>query len=556
MEDLKSLIKGIIEGDVSNSNDDLKFCSSDASLFEVEPKLVVFPKNTSDIKKLVNFASESDGVSLTIRAGGTGMDGGALTESVVLDISKYLKKISEIEEFNEGSLVKGSIKVEPGVYYRDFEKKTLEKNLLMPSFPASREICAVGGMALNNSGGELTLQYGKTEDYIRSLKIIFSDGNEYEVRPLSKAELDSKMAQGDFEGELYRKTFELISNNDEILKEVKPKVSKNSAGYYLWNVWDKKKEVFDLTKLIVGSQGTLGIVTEIEFKLVEKLEHSQMMIVFLDDLSHLGDITLDVLKHEPTTFESYDDKTLKLATRFAFEFIKKLGFRNIFTMIKNGISEAWSILTKGFPKLVLQITFDGNNKLELSQKALNLEKALKKYEPRYSEVIRDSSEAEEYWLVRRESFNLLRYRVKGKKTAPFIDDIVVRPEVLTAFLPELNKILEPYQDDMIYNIAGHIGNGNFHIIPLMDFELTRTKEIIPEIAQKVYDLVIKYNGSITGEHNDGIIRTPFLEKQYGEKVNSLFVDTKKIFDSKNIFNPGKKVGGTLEYAVSKVKNHN
>jgi FAD/FMN-containing dehydrogenase len=225
-------------------------------------------------------------------------------------------------------------------------------------------------------------------------------------------------------------------------------------------------------------------------------------------------------------------------------------------MIKNGIPEGWSILTKGFPKLVLQITFDGETPEKLRDKAVALEKTLQKFNPRYSEVIQEKSEAEEYWLIRRESFNLLRNKVRGMKAAPFIDDIIVSPDVLPEFLPRLNTLLQEYEKYMLYSIAGHLGNGNFHIIPLMDFTQKEVRDVIPEITKKVYDLVITSGGSITAEHNDGIIRTPFLEKQYGEEVAQLFKKTKEFFDPKNIFNPGKKVGGTLDYAISKIKTHN
>jgi FAD/FMN-containing dehydrogenase len=547
-----------ISGEISTEQKDIAFYSHDASLFEILPKAVVFPKNTADIQKLVAYASKNKGASLTMRSGGTGMDGGALSESLVVDVSRHLTKISSVKPYSEEHTprIKGIIKTQPGAFYRDFEKETLSKNLLMPTYPASREICTVGGMVANNAGGELTLQFGKTEDYIKSLKAVFSDGNEYEVKPLTLPELQEKISEGGFEGALYQKLYELISANYALLQEAKPKVSKNSAGYYLWNILDTEKGLFDLTKLLVGSQGTLCIFTEIEFKLVEPLQNSQMMIIFLDDLTQLGELTLEVLKHAPTTFESYDDKTLRLALRFFWSFIQKLGMRNIFTMIKNGIPEGWSILTKGFPKLVLQITFDGDTPEKLRDKAIALEKALKKFNSRYSEILKEKSEAEEYWLVRRESFNLLRNKVKGMKTASFIDDIIVNPEVLPEFLPQLNALLQEYEKYMLYSVAGHLGNGNFHIIPLMDFTQKEVRDIIPEITKKVYDLVITSGGSITGEHNDGIIRTPFLEQQYGKEVTQLFKETKELFDPNNIFNPGKKVGGTLDYAISKIKTHN
>ena len=176
-------LKKVINGDVLIDGPALERYSHDASLFEILPKAAVCPKDTEDVKNLVRFASQSDGAfSLTARSGGTDMSGGALTESVVVDFSKYFNQIKSIGD--------GSAVVEPGVFYRDFEKATLEKNLLLPTFPASRDICTVGGMVANNAGGEKTLAYGKTEDYILQLKAVLADGNEYSFRPISKAELD------------------------------------------------------------------------------------------------------------------------------------------------------------------------------------------------------------------------------------------------------------------------------------------------------------------------------------------------------------------------------
>jgi FAD/FMN-containing dehydrogenase len=159
------------------------------------------------------------------------------------------------------------------------------------------------------------------------------------------------------------------------------------------------------------------------------------------------------------------------------------------------------------------------------------------------------SEADKYWRIRRESFNLLRKHVQGKRTAPFIDDVIVNPEVLPEFMPRLQKMLD--EAGFVYTIAGHVGNGNFHIIPLLDMHDEKNREMIVSLADKVYDLVLSYHGSITAEHNDGIVRTPYLEKMYGPIVTGLFKQTKDVFDPKNILNPGKKVGDTKEY----LKNH-
>ncbi len=531
--------------------------STDTSLFSVRPQMVVFPKTVADVCALVHWARAA-GITLTGRSAGTGMDGGSLTEGVVVDFSQYFTRMGQVMIRKDEE---PRVSAQPGVFYRDFERETMKHNLLMPSYPASRELCMIGGMVSNNAGGELTLRYGKVERFVRQLRVVLSDGHEYVLEPLNEEQLHKKLLLKGFEGDMYRAVYKLLNDNYELIQKARPKVSKNSAGYFLWNVYDRERGVFDLTQLFVGSQGTLGLLTEATFGLVTPPAHSQMVIVFLDSLKHIGELVRVVLSHAPTTFESYDDKTLSLALRFFWDFVKRLGVRNIFSLAWHSLGEAWSIVRGGgLPKLVLQITFDGDDKRALLQKARALSADLKTFSPRYVEVVSNAHEMDEYWLIRRESFNLLRHKVKGMKTAPFIDDIVVPPAVLPEFLPKLYDILERYRAHMIHNIAGHIGDGNFHIIPLMDMSREENRTVIFEIAQQVYDLVFAYGGSTTGEHNDGLIRTPFIEQQYGAEVYKLFVDIKRIFDPKNIFNPGKKVAlgndgaGTLAYAQAHIKH--
>ncbi|MBI3045939.1 MAG: FAD-binding oxidoreductase [Candidatus Harrisonbacteria bacterium] len=528
--ELKKVIKGEALGDEETR---IKY-SRDASLFEVEPEAVVFPKNVEDIKNLVNFA-DKNGIFLTARAGGTDMTGGGLTESVVVDMTKHLNKIKAIGKDNA--------MVEPGVYYRDFEKEILKHNLLLPSYPASKDICTVGGMAANNSGGEKTLAYGKTEDYVMELKAVLSDGQEYLIKPLTKGELSQKLKQENFEGKIYQKVYKLITKNAEILKNAKPKVSKNSAGYYLWNVWNG--QYFDLTKLLVGSQGTLGIITEIKFRLIRPKKYSRLAVIFLKDLKPLVEVTHLVMGYQPESFESFDDHTLKLAIRFLPGLIKILKPKNLLKLGWSFLPEFWMILSGGAPKLILLAEFTDDSEGELNARLENLKKelAISNFNFRIS---KDEEEAKKYWTIRRESFNLLRRHIKGKRTAPFIDDFIVRVEQLPEFLPRLNAILDKY--DLTYTIAGHVGDANFHIIPLMDLSDPKSPEIIKELSDEVYNLVLEFKGSITAEHNDGLIRSPYLEKMYGKEVYKIFEETKRIFDPKNIFNPGKKVGANLEYA--------
>ena len=418
----------------------------------------------------------------------------------------------------------------------------------MPSFPASREICTVGGMVATNAGGEKTLAYGKTNRYVKGLKVILSDGREYAIMPLAQYELEAKLKLDNFEGEFYRRIYEIVHKNYDLLHKAKPKVRKNSAGYALWDVWNK--ETFDLTQLFTGSQGTLGLITKIKFGLVEPKAHSKMLIVFLRDIKLLAKIVNQLLKHGPETLESYDDHTLKLAIRFLPQFARLLK-GDILSIAWKFLPEIGMILTGGVPKLILTAEFTGEGDDEVATKINRAREAIKKFGVK-TRMTKTSIEMEKYHLIRRESFNLLRHKIKKKQTAPFIDDIIVPPETLPEFLPQLEGIMKKY--DLIYTIAGHVGDGNFHIIPLMDLSRKDAKEIIHKLTDEVYRLVFEYGGSMTAEHNDGLIRSPYLKQMYGEEVYRLFEEVKRVFDPDNIFNPGKKVGASLEYALAHLKH--
>ncbi len=555
-KDIITDIRTFFKGELRDDDAALAKASRDASIFEVRPRLVARPKNAEDLKRLVRWAvaakKKDKGISLTARSGGTDMTGGPLTRSIVVDMNAHLNKFLGLTEKKgksaKGLPTEGEARVQPGMFYRKFEKRTLAHRLIMPSYPASREICTVGGMVSNNSGGEKTLLYGKTEDYIAELKMVLADGDEHVFRPLGRAELGKKLKEKSLEGDIYRKVHRLIERNYRIIMAARPDVSKNSAGYYLWNVWDKEKKVFDLTRLLVGSQGTLGFVTEITFKLVRPNPHSLMAVIFLRDMGMIAEITNALLKFKPESLECYDDKTLKLAIRF---------FPAILARVKTGwLKFLWSFLPDlemlvrehGMPKLVILAELTGESEKEIRPRLQSLEKAMRKFGV-VMHLTGHEPEEKKYWTIRRESFNLLRQHVHGQHTLPVVDDVIVQPRHLPKFLPELQAILAKYKDKMTATLAGHNGDGNFHVIPLMDFKDPKARAMVPKVMDEVYALVLKYKGSITAEHNDGLIRTPYLQKMYGRKVTGLFKEVKRIFDPQGVFNPGKKVGGNLQASL-------
>jgi len=410
----------------------------------------------------------------------------------------------------------------------------------------------MGGIVNNNSGGEKSLFYGKTEKYVKRIKVVLADGNVYELKPLNEEQLAKKIDQDDFEGQIYKKMSKLVKDNWEIISKAKPPVSKNSAGYYLWNVWDPETKIFDLTKVWTGAQGTLGLMLEADLQLVPVMKHHEMEIIYLHNLDHLGEIINAVLPLKPESFESYDDNTLKLALKYFPEFAKQLGISG---MMQAGIAflPAFTEMMIGrLPKLILQIDFAGNDPEELKQKIAQLREKLKPLHP--ETYIATDDQEKKYWLVRRESFNLLRKKIRNKHTAPFIDDFVINPKDIVEVISQVTAILKKHPE-FRFTVAGHVGDGNFHIIPLVDIQDPKVRKAIPEISDKVYAIITKYNGSITGEHNDGLIRSPYLETMYGKEIVDLFKQTKEIFDPEYIFNPRKKVGSSLSYAMDHIRTN-
>ena len=548
MSNLKNDLEQLISGDVDDTLETKEQFSHDASMFELVPELVVAPKDSEDIKKLVNYAIEhkadSPDLSLTVRSGGTCMSGGAVNDSIILDIQKYMNEVYGVEN-NVGH-------AQPGSFYRDFEAETMKQDVLMPSYPASRDLCTIGGMVANNAGGERSLQFGKTEEFIESLKVVLADGNEYEMRALTKAELDEKMAQDDFEGKLYRDVFELVNSHYDAIKAAKPGVSKDSTGYHIWDVWDKETEIFDITRLIVGSQGTLGIVTDVKFKLVQAPKHSGTLVVFLRSIDDLGDVINKVLTHKPATFEGFDNYTLMLSFKLFLSFHKLIGWPRTIVLALQLIPDALKLF-RGIPKMVLLIEFQGDTPEEVAEKVhqMRLDMSEFGHEALFEE---DETEAksEKFWIMRRASFKLLRDKVKDKHTAPFMDDLVVPPDTLSDFLPEIRQVINKYK--MLATIAGHMGDGNFHIIPLMNIEKPEEKAKLEPAMWEINDIVLKYNGSLSGEHNDGMIRGPWLEKMHGTEVFSYFKNIKDIFDPSNIFNPHKKTDADWDYSMAHLRD--
>src|SRR3989344_290745 len=541
-------LKDIFEGEVITAETTRKNYSHDASIYELVPDAVLFPKNSLDIRKLVTFVAEHKreypSLSITPRSAGTDMSGAAIGNSLLVDMTKYFNTIHSVS--------RAELHTQPGVHMRDIDPRTNANGTMLGCVPASRAICTIGGMVGNNSGGEQSLRYGNTENFVKELKVVFRDGKEYTVKPLTKRELDVKIAKGDFEGEIYRQVFELIEKNYDIIKNARPHVNKNSMGYNLWSTWDRDTGIFDLTHLITGSQGTLGIITDIKMHLVPKAPHTGLLVIYLPTIKQLGDIIKTVMAHEPATFEGFDDITFELGIKHFNVFKKQLGLKE-WAKMQAQLAGSVAKFRGHLPHMIMMVEFEGKTPEEVYDKIVTLRSALSGYKIKTD--IEDTEEASKpFWQIRRASLMLLRQKVHDKYASPFMDDLTVQPKYLPEFLPALRKIIRKYK--LPATIAGHYGDGNFHIIPLMSISSPADQAKLEPVMREIIPLVLKYKGTLAGEHNDGMVRGPWLPAMFGDEVYQLFRTTKEIFDPMYIFNPHKKTDAAWDYSMDHIRTNN
>lgn len=546
MEDVIKELGRKLQGDVDASLETRRQFHHDASVFEMLPDLIVAPKSSHDIQQLVAYAMTHKhlypSLSLTPRGAGTDMTGGAITNSILLDMTKHF---SQIETVN-----KNTITLQPGVFARDAEPLLQKQNRMLGSMPASRAWCTIGGMVANNAGGEQSLRYGNIQRAVKELKVVLADAHEYTIKPLTKKQLDTKRAQDTFEGAVYQGLFELIEDNYDLIRNAKPKTSKSSMGYNLWDVWDRETGIFDLTQLFTGSQGTLGIITDITLETVPKAPHNGVLVLYLKTQRQLGEIIAAVTKHQPATFEGFDDLTFELGIKYFSSFKKQLGTL-LWAKQQASLLKDVAKFRGHLPRMTLLVEFDGESPQEVAAKIAALQNDLTPFKLK-SELPGTEEESGRFWQIRRASFHLLSQHIHDKYAAPFIDDLVIAPKHLPEFLPKLRRILRAH--NLPVTIAGHFGDGNLHMLPLVDLSSETERLKLEEVLREIIPLVLEYDGTLAGEHNDGMIRGPWLPAMFGNEIFQLFRATKELFDPLYIFNPHKKTDAAWASTVRVFRN--
>jgi FAD/FMN-containing dehydrogenase len=468
-----------IQGEVFSNTSDVAAYTTDESIFTVQPHVVVCPKNDQDIVATVEWANENN-ISITARGGGTGVAGQSIGSGIILDFSKHMNQIL--------NLSKERAIVQPGVVLGNLNQKALEFGSKFGPDPGSWDRCTIGGIIATNAAGPHALMYGSTRDHVELLDLVLSNGKQTSSRQLSK-DMDSYVQQ--------------ISKQADLIRKTKRNVDKNSSGYYLEALLEKPAS---FEKLIVGSEGTLALVTQATLKLVE-LPKKISFAVFGFESMGKALMNVNALRESGACcIELLDQTILNVVRKKNPELLRGMG-------IENASASLWVEWNQEIPD---------------------------RWEKMAGYSTEDSEDICRIWKQRSNFSKWLHAQAEKENRKPLrcIEDACVPMDALIQYVMALSDLMERH--DCRGAIFGHVGNGHLHVNPAIRTDLPNLVERIQKLMDEFHDIVIGLGGTISGEHGDGILRVPYAKKQWKD-IWPLFEFIKRSFDPKGILNPDRKV---------------
>jgi len=548
----KKLHEAGFRGGISTDRHLLDVYSTDESIFSIRPQVVIQPKTQTDINiatKIIavetkNFTS----LSLTPRAAGTGLSGGSLTDSVIIDVCAHLDTIGHITHHHD----EVHITVEPGVMWRNMEKKLKHIGYYVPSYTSSKDIASVGGAVGNNSAGAETLKYGHCADWITSLEIVLHDGETYTVSPLTFDQYKKAIKQKNAYAAILQSLFTILETNEKEIQKNRPKTQKNTAGYNLWDIipdgvaaFKKGKSIMNPLKLIAGSQGTIGIVSSITMRAIPLPHHTTLMCVPVYDLQEASRLIAKAKVYNPLNMEIFDDRTFDLALQNP-QFFKRYHTGLPYYRAMLALYSMYHVrFQRTLPEYFIMITLDEETTRRVPAQQIARTISYGKTQAR---VIYNPIEEEVLWNIRRSSYTLSKLQDDARRPAAFLEDMTVPIDQLPTFLTRIKRLFQEF--NIKATVHGHAGDGHFHFYPLLDFTNKTTPALILKMSERFFATAIDCGGTICGEHNDGIIRTTYHAKMFTKPMLKLFAEVEALFDPDDIFNPGKKVNPRFDIKTS------
>jgi FAD/FMN-containing dehydrogenase/Fe-S oxidoreductase len=483
----------------------------DASIYKIVPQAIVLAESETDIHAVLEYAVRA-GVPVTPRAAGTNLTGSAIGPGIILDISR-MNRILDVSPTDKWA------RVQPGIVFAELNKKLAPYDLMFGPDPSSGDMCKLGGMLANNASGPHTLRYGSVKDNVHALRICLTGSGWVDARPYPLRDPSLELLLSAHPS--LRSVFQLVHDGADLIRSKRPTVSKNSCGYNLFGLVDGlDREVLDLPRLFVGSEGTLGVMSEATLRLVDRPKASATMLIHFRHLDEVGEAVYQLLGLAPSALEVMDANTLNLIGR-----------------------ERHHIPADAAATLLAEFVQDGAQ-ASITEQAERVTAICRRYRLSTDPLVAFSrDQQEELWKARKALYpTLYRYDPK-KKPINYVDDVVVRAERIS----ELIRYLEEFFGAQRVPVAifGHIGNGNAHIVPLLDVNDPEDFARMVAGYREVHETVLtRFEGSICGEHGDGRVRAEFVRRMFGPELYDLFLQVKRSVDPAGVLNPGVKISET------------
>ncbi len=524
--DFIQALKNRLDGDVLDDSFSLGMYSTDASVYRINPVVAVLPKNRKDVKVALKIAQKHK-VSVLPRGGGTSLAGQTVGKSMILDFSKYFHKVLEINEEEKWAWV------EPGIARDDLNAVLKGYGLHFAPDPATSSRANIGGMIGNNSSGTKSILYGKTVDHVLELEVLLADGTPLQLKPCSPEEYQEKMGSKDREGQIYEGFYQLISAHKEEIETRFPKVMRRVGGYNLDEFIHT--DTWNLSKLLCGSEGTLAVTLKAKINLEPLPKHKSVCVVhFVEVLEAIRAVNV-MLPFQPSAIEILDETVVGLSRQ------------NLETRSKAHFIE-------GDPAAILIVEFYGDDPEEVLERPSQMIEKLREMGMGYAyPLFAEGPAYEDVWAIRKKGLGLMLGIKGNKKPLAFIEDAGIPTEVLPEYIDKALQICA--QNETEVAMYAHASVGVIHLRPILDLRLEEDIKRFKAIAEQTFELVKEYGGSWSGEHGDGLVRSPFNKKFFGPTLYQVFKDIKTLFDPENRMNPGKIVEApdmtqNLRYGIS------
>ena len=511
-DELIAVLKDVIKGEVRFDDLSRVLYRTDASIYEIQPLGLILPKDEEDVIAAVRVAGER-GVSILPRGGGTSLAGQSVGPGIHLDLSKYMNRILEFNPEERW------IRVQPGLVLDELNAYLQPHGLSFAPDVSTSSRANIGGMIGNNSCGAHSIVYGKTIDHVLELKVVLSDGSEAVFSPVDEEEYQRRAAGDGLEGQIYREIRRIARDNEELIRRGFPTVMRRVSGYNIDEFINGAP--FDLSKIVVGSEGTLCAVVEARLNLVELPAHKSLVAVHFHDLVESVEANLTVLETDAV----------------ASELIDKILLDQTVDSIEHAPSRRF---LQGDPAALLVVEFYADSEVELERKMDDLEARLDERGMGYAYVRAiDPATQKAIWELRKAGLGLLMGMKGDPKPNPGVEDTCVPVDKLPAYVRRVVALMQELGIEAEY--YGHASVGLLHIRPIFSLKDPRGIALLRQIEERMSDMVREYGGAMSGEHGDGLARSEWIAKMFGPELVASFTEVKDAFDPRGIMNPGKIV---------------